>query len=306
MNKIKDKILIVDDSTENIDILLSLLKNNYEIIASKNGVKSIELAAKVMPDLILLDIIMPEMNGFEVCSKLKENEKTRYIPIIFLTAKSKIDDVLKGFQHGAVDYITKPFNPVELEVRIKTHLELKRSRELLIEKNEKLNLINIQISNHTHEIEDQAEYLATRIKKIFNEKESIDNQLKTVRELIPLIATNDLGSLKVVLKILEESKESIDDLIKEPEEEYFKILSLAIEPLKMAIDDIEVVIKALISIGLIKQESIESVNISHTSFHEVLEKIYLQGKLSAEHYEDFMELARYNVKKPSDDSIILF
>jgi len=120
----KQTILIVDDNESNIDILLGIL-NNYDVIASLNGQTAIDIIKSEDIDLILLDIMMPNMDGFEVCKILKNDEKTMKIPIIFLTAKFEMEDIKKGFELGAVDYITKPFNPIELLVRINTHLELR-------------------------------------------------------------------------------------------------------------------------------------------------------------------------------------
>ncbi len=300
----KEKILIVDDVPENIDLLIILLKDQYDIIASKSGKRALELIEIDKPDLILLDIMMPEMNGYEVCQKIQESDKYRDIPIIFLTAKSQITDLQKGFEYGAVDYITKPFQPIELELRVKTHLELKRSREQLKKQNEKLNLINIEVNNDSELANGKAEYLAGRVKKVLSEKNDINSQLQTVKELIPLIASNDLGSLKVVSKILDESRSSIDKLIMEPGEEYFKILSLTIEPLKMAISDIEGAINALVSIGLIDKSSLGEGSIANTSFYSLLETIYRQGKLSAENFENFVELAKY--KTSQEEDFVLF
>ncbi|HKI48259.1 MAG TPA: sigma 54-interacting transcriptional regulator [Desulfobacteria bacterium] len=128
----KPNILIVDDQPENIKILASFLKREYTLLAATSGVKALALAAdKNRPHLILLDIMMPEMNGFEVCRRLKSHIGTRDIPVIFITAKNEIQDETRGFQVGAVDYITKPFNPEIVESRVKTHLELKRHREHL-------------------------------------------------------------------------------------------------------------------------------------------------------------------------------
>jgi len=126
----KSKILIADDNPLNLKMLTELLNPDlYKISIANNGRKVLENAPKVMPDLILLDIMMPEMDGFEVCAKLKQDEKTRDIPVIFLTAKVSPEDIVKGFEIGASDYVTKPFNSAELMARVKTHIELKKSRE---------------------------------------------------------------------------------------------------------------------------------------------------------------------------------
>nr|MBC8284680.1 response regulator [Nitrospinota bacterium] len=121
------KILLVDDIPQNVEVLLQTLKmRDYQISVATNGVKALELAPKLQPDLILLDIMMPEMNGIETCRRLKADELTRDIPVIFVTAKTEIEDVVKGFKVGGVDYLTKPFRLEEVLVRVETHLKLRK------------------------------------------------------------------------------------------------------------------------------------------------------------------------------------
>ena len=129
-NKAMANILIVDDVPDNIRLLGNILQQEgYQINGAKDGLQALKVAAKVIPDLILLDVMMPEPNGFETCQRLKDNPVTQDIPIIFLTAMDQVNDMVKGFQAGAVDYITKPFNTLELLVRIRTQLELKRAEK---------------------------------------------------------------------------------------------------------------------------------------------------------------------------------
>jgi len=132
MNSEKQKILIVDDTPENLDILQGLLQNEYKLFAATAGKIALQIAKKQIPDLILLDIMMPGMDGYEVCRRLKADESTKVIPIIFITAKVKTDDEIKGFEAGGVDYITKPFSPPAVLARVKAHLALKREKSLLI------------------------------------------------------------------------------------------------------------------------------------------------------------------------------
>lgn len=120
----KQTILIVDDVKENVDILVELLKK-YDLITALNANDALEIIDEESIDLILLDIMMPIMNGFEVCKILQKNNKHSSIPIIFLSAKDEHEDIEYGFKLGAVDYITKPFNPNELISRVQTHLNLK-------------------------------------------------------------------------------------------------------------------------------------------------------------------------------------
>lgn len=125
MNK-DSKILIVDDTPKNIQIVMNILKNEgYKIFYSKEGKQALELVKKHDFDLILLDIMMPIMNGFEVCDKLKENKDTKNIPIIFLSGKDSSKDIEEAYSRGGSDYVIKPFINVELINKVNTHIKLK-------------------------------------------------------------------------------------------------------------------------------------------------------------------------------------
>ncbi len=129
MNDKNPLILIVDDITRNLQVLGSFLREaHYDVSAATSGKQAIEIAADVSPDLILLDIMMPDMDGFETCRRLKADERTKDIPVVFLTAKTAEEDIVQGFELGAVDYITKPFQRRELLERARVHIELRRSR----------------------------------------------------------------------------------------------------------------------------------------------------------------------------------
>ncbi|WOT06164.1 two-component system response regulator [Shewanella youngdeokensis] len=131
-------LLIVDDTSANIDVLAGMLKADYKIKVAKSGEIALKLAKSAALDLILLDIMMPGIDGFEVCRLLKEDYTTRHIPIIFVTAKITAEDELKGLELGAVDYITKPLNPPIVQQRVRTHLALfNQSRELAIKVKQK-------------------------------------------------------------------------------------------------------------------------------------------------------------------------
>lgn len=132
MNTDKQLVLVVDDTPENIDILSNTLRPNYKVKAALNGHKALELAqADPQPDIILLDIMMPEIDGYEVCKQLKNNPLTKPIPVIFITAKAAEEDERKGLELGAVDYITKPISPPIVEARVHTHLALSNQNRLL-------------------------------------------------------------------------------------------------------------------------------------------------------------------------------
>lgn len=120
------QILVVDDNPKNIQVLGEILSEaGYQVGIAQNGVQALKFVASSSPDLILLDIMMPEMDGLETCIRLKESPNTKDIPVIFLTAKTQTEDIVKGFEVGAVDYVTKPFYSTELLARVRTHLQLK-------------------------------------------------------------------------------------------------------------------------------------------------------------------------------------
>jgi PleD family two-component response regulator len=135
----KYKILIVDDMPINLQVLSDFLKSDYHIKVATTGVKTIEIAVSPNPpDIILLDIIMPEMDGLEICRLLKNNPETADIPVIFITAKGAAEDETQGLELGAADYISKPFHPIVVKARIKTQLELKEYRYRLEKMNREL------------------------------------------------------------------------------------------------------------------------------------------------------------------------
>ena len=136
----KYKILIVDDVPKNIQVVASILQNQgYSMAFAQNGPTALEQAVSNAFDLILLDIMMPGMDGFEVCRQLRMNPANKDVPVLFLTAKTETESIVNGFEAGAMDYVIKPVNESELLARVKTHLELYRSRKELININQRLN-----------------------------------------------------------------------------------------------------------------------------------------------------------------------
>jgi response regulator RpfG family c-di-GMP phosphodiesterase len=128
----KSSILLIDDTPANIDIIAEILKREYQVRVVTTGELALKIAnSKNPPDLVLLDIMMPGMDGYEVCRRLKAEEKTKEIPVIFLTCKGEVEDETKGLSLGAVDYITKPFEPAIVKARVKTHLALRKAEEEL-------------------------------------------------------------------------------------------------------------------------------------------------------------------------------
>ncbi|MCW8884888.1 MAG: diguanylate cyclase [Motiliproteus sp.] len=127
----KGRILIVDDERINRQVLVSLL-DDYECILAKDGEQALSRAlSDTPPDLILLDVVMPKLDGYEVCRRLKKDTRSKDIPVIFITVKGKVEEETSGLELGAVDYIGKPFNPAIVKARVANHIELKRQRDLL-------------------------------------------------------------------------------------------------------------------------------------------------------------------------------
>lgn len=156
MQSNKPTVLVVDDDPVNLDVLVQTLEQDYFLIIAKNGKRALELASEHQPDLILLDILMPEMDGFEVCRRLKENAKTEPIPVIFLSVMEAPGQKHHGFEVGGVDYVTKPFHADEVIARVRTHVLNKRLRE-------KLESHNMLIGMELHEKSRQLETLMNNL-----------------------------------------------------------------------------------------------------------------------------------------------
>jgi signal transduction histidine kinase len=136
-------VLVVDDIAKNLQVVGTMLRNaGYVIMPATSGAKALEGVQLQLPDLILLDLMMPDMDGLEVCRRLKADPLTQAIPVIFLTASNEMEHLVKGFGIGAVDYITKPFNPPELLARVRTHLELKHARDTILRYGQELSRLN--------------------------------------------------------------------------------------------------------------------------------------------------------------------
>ncbi len=147
---LRQTLLIVDDTPTSLSLLISMLKDHYRVLIATNGRRALDIAAaSPQPDLVLLDVMMPSVDGYEVCVRLKTNHRTKNIPVIFLTARATPQDEEKGLRLGAADYISKPFSPPVLLGRINTHLSLRNAHHLLEQKN---NYLEAEISRRISEI----------------------------------------------------------------------------------------------------------------------------------------------------------
>lgn len=149
----QSKILIVDDIPENVEVIANMLKIlGSQLIFATDAKQALSIASVKIPDLILLDIQMPDMDGYWVCKQLKLLKETKDIPVIFVTAKTSHDDLVMAFDSGGVDFITKPFNVAELTIRVKTHLELKRTKDILQQQNKEIIQIQEKIAKDAQNI----------------------------------------------------------------------------------------------------------------------------------------------------------
>jgi putative two-component system response regulator len=150
MSEESTKILVIDDEKFFLDVMVELLKDDYTLSVATDGVQGLRRArAWPPPDLILLDVLMPDMSGYEVCSELKKHPETRDIPVIFLTVKSEVNDEVKGFKLGAVDYILKPISPPIVKARVETHLALNHAQRQLSLQN---HLLEMKVLERTDEL----------------------------------------------------------------------------------------------------------------------------------------------------------
>ncbi len=213
------RVMIVDDTPQNIQVLgTTLRRENYQIYVAQNGVQALEMINEILPDLILLDVMMPELDGFDTCRRLKAEERTCDIPIIFLTAKAETNDIVHGFELGAVDYVTKPFNATELLIRVRTQLELKSSRD--------------EVQRISHERKELVHILCHDLANPMSTMLSILNMqdffatFDEMRELLVSAAENGLNVIQLVREM-----QALDE--HELELDYLNLSSMLIESERM-------------------------------------------------------------------------
>jgi signal transduction histidine kinase len=296
-------ILLIDDNPTNLGVLYGALSQyGYEIFIEMDGKSGIEQAQKTLPDLILLDVMMPKIDGFETCHQLKSNPLTQEIPIIFMTALSDTVDKVKGLQLGAVDYITKPFQQEEVIARIQVHLKLRQvSLEL---EQEKLNL-EVKVQERTAELQNTLEELQeTQLQLIQNEKMSSLGQLVAgiaheINNPINFIAGN-INYLdnytQDLLKISQfcQQKYSSDPELKEMTEDVdldflFRDLPALISSMKMGSKRISEIVKSLRNFSRLDEATLKQVNI-HDGIESTL--LILKNRLTATTYRPEIEVIK--------------
>lgn len=213
----KPLILIIDDNSDSLNYLCDIFYD-YRKSITTSGLEGIQLANNIKPDLILLDVVMPEINGFEVCKIIKENPDNKDIPIIFLTGKSQVDDVVKGFQIGAIDYITKPFESEELIMRVKNNLELKFSRDIIKEQNEKMKELNDDLKDFlniaTHDLKNSLIVIQGFLKIILKHYENFT--ITDIIEIINDVSVTSDNMYRIVNNLLLISKLEAGEYISNP------------------------------------------------------------------------------------------
>ncbi len=199
-------ILIVDDTPENIDVLTGLLEGFKKKVAI-NGEKALKIAFSKPPDLILLDIMMPNMDGYEVCKHLREKEKTKDIPIIFLTAKTAIEDVVKGFEVGGQDYVTKPFDARELMERVKTQLQLQHQKQMLRSMNE---ILDRKVNKRTKQLNESNLKLEKANKELINLNNARNNFLHIISHELRTPLNGIVGFSTLLKDLMPEDSDLIE------------------------------------------------------------------------------------------------
>ncbi len=284
----KYEILIVDDTPEQIETALYVLKsNNYKVRVATKGLTALKLLNRQAPDLILLDVFMPEIDGFELCKLIKSNEAYKNIPIIFLTSSDDEQSIKRGFDSGAQDYVTKPFNPSELLARINTHIKLKQQTQSLWEANKELDsfcytiahdlkapllsickLIDYLYSDYIDKLDDDANNLITNISKKSTELTGVIDRLLDLSRMCEL----EMNLEKIDMNIL--FRKVYDELkLAQPPS---RIISLNIKPLPIICGDI-IMLQVLVT-------NILSNSIKYTSSREI-SKIDI---MCTEHQSDYV------------------
>lgn len=268
-NSERSIILIVDDNQTNLDVLFELLRNyGFKVLVAQDGESAIEQTEYIQPDLILLDIMMPGIDGFETCRRWKANPQTRDIPIVFMTALSDTIDKVKGFQTGAVDYITKPFQHDEVLSRIETHLTIRNLQKKLEEKNAELAHLN------------------QNLERLVEQKtKQIIDQEKTA--IIGRLTQGMVHNLKSPLQVIQTSVDLIDTKAAKIKEEsflnYTKYIFQAVTKINQIMDTL------MIKSRKEQKQDVQPVNINDLVLREVqlLEgNLYFKNKIKKQYFLD--------------------
>lgn len=211
----RPSILLVDDAPESLQLLTQLLRaESYEVRPVLTGTQALQAAQNIPPDLILLDIIMPDIDGYEVCRQLKKNPRTKEIPVIFLTGMNQDENEAKGFELGAVDYISKPFNPDIVKARIKTHLQLKIQQDLLKHQAEELRIAYSELETFSysvsHDLKSPLQLIRNYSDFIYKKMTSLQDEEGAEDAMIIKMACDKMYS--IISELLKLSKASMESM----------------------------------------------------------------------------------------------
>ncbi len=306
MNSSNQTILIVDDNIDTVELLRKRLKaEGYNTQEAYDGEEALKKTYEVYPDLIILDVMMPKMNGYEVCQRLKTDDRTKFIPIIMLTAKSDVESKVKGLDIGADDYVPKPFDYRELSARVRSLITKKQTAERAIEE-ERTESVRKLIDSISHEIRNPIVSIAGFAKKVYDnlppgdpnkpylmtilqESERLERILKEILNL-KMIAIGFLENVNpktAIEEVLEEFEKEIEDKVIEVETEFKDVADFYIDKehfkivlrniIKNAIEAMEKSEKRLLKISLAKVENEIEIRISDTGKgipKELIKKIF--------------------------------
>jgi two-component system NtrC family sensor kinase len=258
LNFLQDTILIVDDIPTNIKVLLDFLHNaGFTVSVAKNGESALKKAQEELPQLILLDVMMPGIDGFETCRRLKANLKTKDIPVIFMTALSDVVDKVKGLKLGAVDYITKPIEQEEVLARINVHLELRRTQLKLVQQ-EKMSSLGQLVAGVAHEINNPVNFIQGNLNHAIH-------YIEQLLELLQLyeVSTSQLLDLLQVHNIhLPDFIEEIQTYSEEIELEFLKKdLCKLLSSMKIGTQRIQKIVQALRIFSRLDEAECKEVNL---------------------------------------------
>lgn len=286
-------VLVVDDTEANVDVLVDSLGKTYDVSAAMDGPTALEAVAESPPDLILLDIMMPGMDGYEVCRQLKNRKKTVDIPVIFLTSKNEKEDIVKGFEAGAQDYITKPFYTREVMERVRTQLSLKCQREALKSMNL---LLEEKVVKRTLELEEANNKLEIANRELTTLDDAKNRFLELISHEIRTPLNGILGVTDLLKEMLAEEPEFADFLdmlqISADRLEAFSATALSITELQTKHREI---IKSRLSAISCLEEAFHELREKATKKSVVLERVVADESLEMDADQELVHRALKSV-----------
>ncbi|MCB9207730.1 MAG: response regulator [Ignavibacteriales bacterium] len=219
------KVLVIDDQPGNVFLLQDRLnKEGYKVITAYDGTSGIKKAKDDSPDLILLDVMMPGIDGFETCKEISSKKETSHIPVIMVTALNSTEDIQKGFDSGAFDYIKKPFNKVELLARVRSAVRFSETNKLLIEL-EKINTFSATVKKTNHEIKQPLTLINLSVTALKRELEQLEINKDSAVKRVEFIETAAADIVKIMQSMLNIDKIELNNFIENIKKNEFKINS---------------------------------------------------------------------------------